>query len=183
MASPEAYIAAAERATGTVDVIVGHSGAGAFLPSIAANTKASATMFIDALVPDTGDVFKPSGRFIELLDALPLSNGLLPPWNQWWPAEALERLLPDDSLRRLVVSEIPRVPRSFYDAPVPLPEEWWNRPAAYLQLSLAYDEDRMRAQRWGWPTYQVLGDHLDLVSRPDAIASIVIDLVATAHVE
>ena len=38
LTSPEAYIATVERAVGTVDVIIGHSGAGAFLPTIAANT-------------------------------------------------------------------------------------------------------------------------------------------------
>ena len=40
----------------------------------------------------------------------PMSEGLLPPWHEWWPAEALEQLLPDELLRRQVVTEIPRVP-------------------------------------------------------------------------
>jgi hypothetical protein len=181
VSSPEAYIDAVGRAVDSVDVVIGHSGAGAILPVVAANTTASATVFIDALVPDTSDVFMPSGRFVELLDSLPVSEGLLPPWHEWWPTETLEQVLPDDSLRRLVVSEIPRVPRSFYDQSVPLPEAWWTRPAAYLQLSPAYDDDRIRAERWGWPTCQLMGHHLDLVSRPDAIARIVTDLVGAAH--
>jgi hypothetical protein len=181
LSSPAAYGDAVRRAVDSVDIVIGHSGAGAILPTVAANTSASATVFIDALVPDTSDVFMPSGRFIELLDSLPVSEGLLPPWHEWWPAETLERVLPDESLRRLVVSEIPRVPRSFYDQPIPLPEEWWTRPAAYLQLSPAYDDDRERAERWGWPTCQLSGHHLDLVTRPDAIARIVTDLVGAAH--
>ncbi len=151
------------------------------LPAIAADTAAPATVFIDAIVPDGADVFLPSGRFIELLDSLPVAEGLLPPWHEWWPAETLEQLLPDESLRRQVVTEIPRVPRSFYDEPVPLPEEWWTRPAAYLQLSPAYDDDRSRAERWGWPTRRLIGHHLDLVSRPDTIARIVTDLVSAAR--
>ena len=181
LSSPEAYVDAVGRAVESADVVIGHSGAGAILPIVAANTTASATVFIDALVPDTADDFMPSGRFIELLDSLPVSGGLLPPWHEWWPAETLEQVLPDESLRRLVVSEIPRVPRSFYDQPVPLPEGWWTRPTAYLQLSPAYDDDRIRAERWGWPTCQLIGHHLDLVSRPDAIARIVTELAGAAH--
>ena len=183
VSSPEAFIAAAVRAAGTVDVVVGHSGAGALLPTVAANTMASATVFIDAVVPGAEDIFISSGGFIELLDALPVSDGLLPPWHEWWPAETLEQLLPDASRRRLVVTEIPRVPRSFYDEPVPLPDNWWSRPTAYLQLSPAYDDDRMRAERWAWPTYRQIGHHLDLVSHPDAIASIVVDLVGAIRHE
>ena len=113
LSSPEAYVDAVGGAVDTVDVVIGHSGAGALLPTVAANTTAAATVFIDALVPDTAEVFMPSGRIIEL------------------------------------------------------------RPA--------YDNDRIRAEQWGWPTCRLVGHHLDLVSRPDAIARIVTDLVGAAH--
>jgi hypothetical protein len=48
------------------------------LPTVAVNMMASATVFIDALVPDSSEVFMPSCRFIELLDSRPVSEGLLP---------------------------------------------------------------------------------------------------------
>jgi hypothetical protein len=181
LSSPEAYVAAAGHAVDTVDVVIGHSGAGALLPAVAAKVTASTTVFIDALVPDAAEVSMPSGRFIELLDSLPVTAGRLPPWHEWWPQETLAQLVPDESLRRLVVTEVRRVPRSFYDNPVPLPKRWWTRPAVFLQLSAAYDDDRSRAERWGWPTRRLDGHHLDLVSGPDAIATIVIDLVGTAQ--
>jgi hypothetical protein len=182
LTSPDEYTAAAGRHVGTVDVLVGHSGAGAFLPQIAASTEATATVFIDALVPGTGDAYIPSGRFVEFVDSLPVTDGRLPPWHEWWPADTLARLLPDESQRSDIVAENPRVPRTFYDASVSLPDMWWTRPAAYLQLSPAYDDDRDRAERWGWPTRQLAGHHLDLVTRPEAIAEVVVDLIGQALV-
>ena len=46
----------------------------------------------------------------------------------------------------VVIDEIPRLPRSFYDEAITLPTGWWTRPAAFLQLSPAYDEERKAAE-------------------------------------
>jgi hypothetical protein len=72
------------------------------------------------------------------------------------------------------------VPRSFYDDPVPLPPRWWARPAAFLQLSDAYCDERHRAERWGWPTLRLNGHHLALATRPDEIADHLCRLVDSA---
>lgn len=179
--SPQAYVAAASGAADGVEVLVGHSGAGAFLPVIAHHADATITVFIDAVVPEARQTYAPSGGFVALLDQLPVVDGLLPPWHQWWPAETLVRLLPDERVRRAVVEELPRLPRAFYDDPIALPELWWRRPAAFLQLSPAYDEDRVRAEQWGWPTRRLDGQHLDLLTRPDVVADLVTHLVAAAR--
>jgi hypothetical protein len=180
LGSPQAFLAAAAASTPTTEVVVGHSGAGAFLPVVAARTSAAVTVFVDAVLPDDAPVFVPSRRFEELIDTIPTDGGLMAPWHTWWPAGALAGLVPDDALRAELVAETPRVPRSFYAEPVPLPPRWWTHPAASLQLSDAYDEERRRAEAWGWPTRPGRGGHLDLLTHPDAIADVVIALAGAA---
>ena len=153
LSSPLTYAAAATRAAANVDVLVGHSGAGAMLPVIAHDVDATLTVFVDAIVPEATTTFTASDRLVALLDQLPIVDGRLPPWHEWWPAEILTRLVPDRRLREALTAENPRLSRAFYDEPVPLPELWWKRRAGFLQLSPAYDDDRARAEQWGWPTH------------------------------
>ncbi|MFT3855612.1 MAG: hypothetical protein QM733_23220 [Ilumatobacteraceae bacterium] len=164
-----------------MDVIVGHSGAGAVLPLIARDVGAAVTVFVDAVVPDPTTTLTPSDGFAALLDHLPVVDGLLPPWHDWWPPEIMARLVPDELLRAWVAAETPRLPRAFYDEPVALPEQWWQRPAAFLQLSAAYDEELARAQQWGWPTRRLDGQHLDLLTRPGDVADALVRLTRTAR--
>lgn len=167
---------AAFEADGT-DVVIGHSGAGPFLPAVAEAANAAAVVFVDAVVPLSGPLSVPSTRLLRLLDTLAVVDGRLPPWHEWWPADLMAELVPDRSIRRRITAEIPRVPRSFYDQAVPVPAQWWTRPAAYLQLSPAYGEDRARAELWSWPTSQLDGRHLDLCVHPELIAEQVSELV------
>jgi hypothetical protein len=178
--SPAAYLAAAVAGPRRVDVVLGHSGAGAFIPTTAQRTGAAVSVFIDAVVPGDTPVFTPSGRFLELVDGVPVEDGRLAPWHTWWPADVLAELVPDEALRTELTEDVPRVPRSFYDDPVPLPPRWWARPTAFLQLSDAYGDERRRAERWGWPTLRLNGHHLDLATRPDEIAEHLRRLVDSA---
>ena len=41
----------------------------------------------------------------------------------------------------------PRLPRAFCHEVVPLPSQWWTQPAAYIQISPAYVDDRTSAMR------------------------------------
>jgi hypothetical protein len=175
--SPTEFAQRAAHTVDSADVVIGHSGAGAFLPAVADAMNAAITVFVDAVVPQPGSPFVTSAGLLQLLDTLPVVDGFLPPWHEWWPAGLMVELVPDPILRRRIVDEIPRVPRSFYDAAVPMPLQWWTLPAAYLQLSPGYDEDRCRAETWSWPTIKLTGRHLDLCVRPDLIAEHVSDLV------
>ena len=177
VASPDTFREAASIAAAGVDVVIGHSGAGAFLPAIADGTDVPTIIFVDAIVPDASDVFTPSRQLVELLDTVPTVDGLLAPWNEWWPPELMARLVPDPTQRRRIESEIPRVPRSFFDAAVALPPEWWTRPAGYLRLSPAYDDELARAADWGWPTAELPGRHLDTCAAPAAVAASIWHLI------
>jgi hypothetical protein len=169
--SPERFRLRATEAAAGADVVIGHSGAGAFLPAIAEGVGAAAVVFVDAVVPEAVDASRPSQQLLELLDAVPTADGSLAPWNEWWPSAVMDQLVPDATQRRRVVAEIPRVPRSFYDTAVPLPPAWWTRPSGYLQLSPAYDDDLARASHWGWPTARRSGRHLDTCAHPRSVAA------------
>jgi len=173
--SPQEFLAAA-RTVGPAELVVGHSGAGAVLPSIAQDSNARATVFVDAVLPQPDGPYLPSEDFTSLLDRLEVTDGSLPPWNEWWAPEVIARLVPDDALRRRLVDEIVRVPRAFYDTAIDLPPEWASRPAGYVQLSRAYEAEATRAEEWGWPTIRLDGRHLDVTVQPEMVAGHVDDL-------
>jgi len=157
------------------DPVVLQSG-GAFLPTIAKDINAGATVFVDAVLPEPDGPYLPSKDFTALIDRLEVTDGLLPPWNEWWAPEVIARLVPDDALRRRPVDELVRVPRAFYDTAIDLPPEWASRPAGYLQLSHAYEAEATRAEEWSWPTIRLDGQHLDVTVQPEMVAGHVDDL-------
>jgi hypothetical protein len=169
-----ANIAAA--ASADVDMVLGHSGAGAMLPVITDRIGARTMIFVDALVPEFADWYTPSTEFIALIDRV-TDDELLSPWHEWWPPDTMAELVPDPKLRRRIIEETPRLPRSFYDESVPLPSGWRSRTCGYVQLSPAYDEDRQRAERYGWPVRRLQGQHLDIAVRAEAVAQQVVDLI------
>jgi hypothetical protein len=164
---------AADQAGGTADVVAAHSGAGVLVPLVVERVRAPAAVFVDALLPG----IPTSDRFRGFLVTLPVEDGRLPPWPDWWPAEELAAAVPDPELRARIVADAPRLPFAFYDQRVPLPPSWPPPRAGYLQLSPAYAAELAEARRLGWPTRERSGAHLDLATRPDEIAA---DLLALA---
>ena len=176
--SPSTFVAAAAEQIPWRDaVLVGHSGAGAFLPTLAEQCSVAASVFVDAVLPPADSAFVPSAGFLAFVDALPTADGRLSSWDQWWPSGTLEALIPDDSVRAALVSEFPRLRRSFYDEPVPVAVGWTGRPCAYIRLSAAYAEECARATDLGWPVRQLDGRHLDLVAHPSIVAAHVVDSI------
>jgi hypothetical protein len=45
-------------------------------------------------------------------------------------------------------------------------------------LSEAYRDDAAEARSRRWPTLEVLGTHLDIVNRPSAVASSILEIVS-----
>ncbi len=175
-------IAFARAAAGAVDgkhetVLVGHSGAGAVLPLVAAalTTPPGRLVFVDAGLPPTAGAFTAGGGFLPTLRGL-ARDGLLPRWSEWWGAGALEVLVPDASRRAAVEDELPRVPLSFYETPIAVPSGWSDAPGAYLLLSEAYRADADRATALGWPVVAHMGGHLDIVNDEVSIAERLVSL-------
>lgn len=170
--------AGAHRAAGAADprtadlVVVAHSGAGVVLPVVADRTGATAAVFVDALLPGN----PASDRFRGFLAGLPVTDGRLPRWSDWWGPDAMAELVPDPDLRAAIEAGQPRLPLAFWDERVPVPVSWPPPRVGYLRLSPAYDTEAAGATDRGWPVRTLPGEHLDLANRPAAVAAEIITL-------
>jgi hypothetical protein len=82
-----------------------------------------------------------------------------PPWPQWWGDQTLAELIPDPAARRFAAG-CPRLPLAMFEevhSPAP---QWPDAPAAYLQLSEAYQDQANKARELGWPVAQRMSQHL-----------------------
>jgi hypothetical protein len=159
-------------------VVVGHSGAGPLLPVIAERMSPSPTrlVFVDAGVPPSnGDAPLVLDEFLDSLRSL-ARGGVLPKWSEWFRAGTMEALVPDPGRRAALWAELPELPLSYFDGRVPMPSEWSRTPGGYILLSDAYRPDAARAASRGWPVIELLGAHLDIVTRPAEVADAILDL-------
>lgn len=159
-------------------VLVGHSGAGAMLPAIRERIgeRVSASIFIDAVVPPANGFHRTPEPRAETLDQLTRA-GRLKRWLDWWPDEVINDLLPDSSDRQALLSDMPCLPRAFYDEAIPVPPSWFEKECGYLQLSAAYEDDRRKANAWGWPTRALDSSHLGLVTAPRHVLDATLSLI------
>jgi hypothetical protein len=167
-------------------ILVAHSGAGALIPALVAGLakRPMGVIFVDAILPHPGrswfDTAPPEMRQRLRAGA---QMGDLPAWDEWWPPGALERLVPDEALRSLVVDGLEPLPMGYFEEPAPVAE--LDIPAAYLQLSGAYDDEGMVAGRYGWPRVRLPLHHLAMLTHPEAVAaaleSLAAELTKPAH--
>lgn len=165
---------------GGAHVLVGHSGAGPLLPVIAGRLDPSpdAIVFVDAGLPPTdGDAALVPAQFREHLRSLVDADGRLPPWSEWFGPGVMSQLIPAEPLRRAVVTELPRVPLSYFDRSVPMPPGWEQMHGHYILLSEPYADELIEARARGWPTVELRGAHLDMVTRPAVIADALIEIL------
>jgi hypothetical protein len=157
--------------TQRADVVVGHSGAGAYLPLIAERLNVRSVAYVDAIVPEDATGYRAPPDTLAFLDRHTRDDGLLEAWPDWWPAQVMIDVVPERSLREHIIDGAARVPRRIYDESIPLPTGWTHRPAVYLQLSDAYDAHRARAESYRWPTRRAGRGHLDIATAPEVTAA------------
>jgi hypothetical protein len=159
-------------------VLVGHSGAGPLLPGIADRTAVPVRMvlYVDSLLPQAGVSWFDRAP-TDLADHLRglARDGVLPPWNEWFGAGAVEELLPDPHLRERFVAELPRLPLAYFHEPA-APASW-DGPGGYLLLSEAYESDAAQARRRGWPVLERRSHHLSMLTDPATAAAAILELV------
>ncbi|HEX6425707.1 MAG TPA: hypothetical protein VFZ79_19615 [Acidimicrobiales bacterium] len=160
-------------------VVVGHSGAGFFLPSTAAHLGelVSGLVFVDAGLPPCEGEATLGADLLEQLRQM-ARDGILPKWSTWWGEGVMEALVPDAVRRAEIEVETPEVPLALYEASMTQPVGWCNTtPAGFLLLSDAYRQDADRARSLGWNVIEDVGNHLDLVNRPKPLARHIVELV------
>jgi hypothetical protein len=170
--------AVAEAVAGRRTVLVGHSGAGPLLPAMGGALAAvDGYVLLDAGLPTPGRSWLDNAPadFAEHLLRL-ATDGWLPPWADWWGAEALAELLPDADLRTRFIAGCPRVPVAMLEEVRPAAAFWEASPCGYLRLSDGYRDEAERARALGWPVAEVTGHHLSMLTDPDAVAGALLDL-------
>jgi hypothetical protein len=161
-------------------VLVGHSGAGALLPTIADVVgRTCAFVFVDALLPHPGlswfDTVPPPLR--EQLRGM-AEGGLLPPWHEWFPPGAVEELVPYATLLHEFTAEIPRLPVAYFEEPAPVTRSRDARRCAYLRFSAAYDHAADEAERRGWWVVRKNWDHLRMLTAPRSVADLIAETIS-----
>jgi pimeloyl-ACP methyl ester carboxylesterase len=175
-------VRAATRA-GSTAVLVGHSGGGLLLPVIAdaLRGEVDALVFVDSFLPPaSGRLPLALPEFMDQLRAL-ASDRLLPPWSSWFGEGAMRELVPDESLRAALEAEMPRLPLSYFEASVPLPDDWDARPCGYLLFTAeTYGPSAGEARDRGWQVAEVQGvQHLAMATHPVAATEALLDLERT----
>jgi hypothetical protein len=170
---PRQAEAIARGASGRPAVLIGHSAAGPLLALAGALTgELRGYVFVDARLPIPGQSWMdtaPPG-VVAQRRAMADAEGWLPPWSQWWGDEALAGLLPDPRRRREFTASCPRLPLAMFAEVHPQAPGWPAAPAAYLQLSDAYEDPAARAKELGWPVTRRLSHHLALLTEPAVVA-------------
>jgi hypothetical protein len=161
-------------------VLVGHSGAGVLLPVIAdaSDNEVAALVFVDSLLPpSTGRLLLGPPAFMDQLRPM-ATDGVLAPWSRWFGPDAMRELVPDEHLRAQLEAEMPRLPLSYFEATVPVPDDWTNRRrCAYLLLSAtAYAQSAAEARACGWPVIEIPGvQHLATATNPIPVTDALLD--------
>jgi hypothetical protein len=176
--------AVAEAAAGLTDVVlVVHSNAGLYAPTLAEQVGARATVYVDAALPDEGrDAALAPPAFLDFLSGLADDDGLLPPWTQWWDEDDLRGLFPDDATRAAVEAQQPRLPLSYFTSRVPVPAGWADRPSAYLAFGDTYADEIAFAHAHGWPEVGLPGRHLHQLVAPAEVAAAITHLAGRVAV-
>ncbi|MGA5299145.1 alpha/beta hydrolase [Nucisporomicrobium flavum] len=162
-------------------VLVPHSNAGLFLPSIVAASPrpVAAVVFVDASLPQRdGPSPVADADGLAFLRVRVGPDGRLPPWTHWFDEADVAPMFPDAGTRKVIEDEQPRLPLSYYEQRLPVPDGWDARPCAYLKFSEPYDADAADAAARGWPVEAVPGEHLHQVVDPDAVAAAIRRLAA-----
>jgi hypothetical protein len=170
---PARWVAAAGAAAAAADVVLGFSGAGVTLPAVAAAVGAVRVVWVDALLPAREGATVADddlrSRILELIEP----DGRIRDWTTWWGPGALDELVPDPALRAAIRAEGHRLPGDFYDVAVPVPDDWPEDGARYVQLSPAYDDAAAGARDRGWPVVGGPdGAHLDVATDPARVADL-----------
>jgi hypothetical protein len=159
-------------ATGPAQAVLGFSGAGVTLPAVAAEVGAQRVVWVDALMPASSGATVPDDDIRARVAGL-VRNGRIADWTTWWGPDALAELVPDVDLRAAIEADGHQLPADFYDVAVPVPEDWPEDGARYIQLSPAYDDAAGEARRRGWPVCgEPAGAHLDVANEPGWIADL-----------
>jgi hypothetical protein len=160
-------------------VFVGHSGAGALLPTLGEKLGAKAYIFVDAVL-----LFEPATRldllrsedpeFAQEFEAFLRDGGKFPDWQD----EQLKGLIPDVELRQKLLDDMRPRPLEFFTERIDVPKGWESKPCAYIQLSETYSPYATQAEARNWPLIRRESHHFEMLTNPGEIARLILQMRA-----
>ena len=167
-------------ARGAVPILVAHSGAGPLLPAArqAIPGPIAGYVFVDAPLPRDGrsrlEMFgsKPEADVMRAA----ARGGLLPTWGADFDEPTWQELIPGEQARQRFRAELKPTPLLVYEEPLMVFSGWPDAPCAYVQLSAPYAASANEARNLGWDTKSLGGNHLQMVSEPERVAGVLIDI-------
>jgi hypothetical protein len=162
-------------------VLVAHSNAGLFVPVVvaAAVRPVVGCLFVDATLParqGPTPVVPPEALGFLRAKAV---DGLLPPWTTWFDEAEVAPMFPDAGVRAATEAEQPRLPLSYYEQQVPVPEGWDARPCGYLLFGPPYEPVANEAAARGWDVQRLPGRHLHQLVDPGGVAERIAEMART----
>lgn len=89
----------------------------------------------------------------------------------------MEIQVPDEGDRAALVEATPALPEGLYDVDVPALSGWEPPSRAYVRLSPAYEAEAQQAVERAWRAEHLDGSHLDVLTRPDVVAAVVVQVL------
>jgi hypothetical protein len=157
-------------------VLVAHSGAGPLLPAIRQGlaNPIQAYVFVDAGIPRDGatrlDLMKSEDAEWARQFEESLQRGERFPN---WSSDDLRKIVPDDRLRKKLVTEIHPRGLDFFTEPIPVFHGWPDAPCVYIQFSAPYEKPAAQARQAGWITYTLRAGHFHMLVDAKAVADII----------
>lgn len=159
-------------------VLIPHSNAGAYVPALTMQRRIVAAVFVDAVLPPShGRLPLAPPAFLDRLREKADGSGLLPVWTSWWDEAEVAGLFSDAWTRARLEREQQRLPLSYFEESLQVPEGWDDRPGAYLAFGDAYGRERDDAERRRWPVSTLPAEHLHVLNNPDQVATELVDLM------
>ena len=150
-------------------VLVGHSGAGALLPTVGQGCghPITAYVFVDAGIHDDGNsrldqMALEDPGFARQFRACLDGGERFPIWTE----DDLVSVLPDPLRRRQLVAELRPRALPFFAEPIPVFTGWPDAACAYLKFSAAYDVPARRAREAGWRYRKIVAGHFHMLVDP-----------------
>ncbi|WLQ45020.1 alpha/beta hydrolase [Streptomyces laculatispora] len=159
-------------------ILVAHSNAGLFLPSVRSvlDHPVTGSVFVDAALPArTGPTPVAPPELLKFLRPMAV-NGTLPRWTDWWDEADIAPMFSGPAMRRKVVAEQPRLPLAYYEQHIPVPEGWDDHPCSYLLFGPPYEDMATDAHERGWRTARLPGAHLHQIVDPVGTARQLLEL-------
>jgi hypothetical protein len=159
-------------------ILIPHSNAGNFVPTLIEVRNVMAVVFVDATIPvASGSQRIAPEPLLDSLDNRADEDGFLPPWTEWFGEREVASLFPSRALRSHIEAQQPQVQLDFLRGELEIHPGWESTPAGYLAFGTTYAAEIERARALSWPVRQLEGRHLHMLVDPRSVATAILDLI------